>query len=74
MTFVARYRSACLACDEWICAGETVKWVDGVVVHDNCDAVLALRPTLPPCEHCFTVPSVSGDCLCEDVSPEWTLS
>lgn len=43
MSFSARYDSKCSACGDLIYEGDTVAWLDGLVVHAECyNAALAL--------------------------------
>lgn len=75
MSFEAKYRSLCMACDEYIRPGQRAQYEDGEVVHASCDLATpeAMMALGTPCEKCWQVPSISGACGCDDDSPEWTI-
>lgn len=63
MTFLARYPGKCGACDERFSEGDPIRFKDNEYVHDDCTPKLEVA-TMPPCPECFTVPSVTGRCMC----------
>lgn len=65
MTFEARFHGQCPLCEERIKPGQRVKYVDNVLVHDDCE-----ESAPPPesfgevCMLCFMEKSTSGACGC----------
>jgi hypothetical protein len=59
--FAARYPGRCGVCDEPIRVDDMATFVDDEIAHVSCP-----QPTvLPdPCQRCFMVPAVNGDCGC----------
>lgn len=65
LPFPARYPGRCAACQERIDVDDQVAFDDDELVHDGCTPK-APRPERPACPTCFTVPSVSGACECDE--------
>jgi hypothetical protein len=66
VTFPAKFHGRCGACDEHIVPGQPVKYVDDVLVHDDCEASAPAEVKVgETCQGCFTQKALDGSCLCD---------
>ena len=62
MTFIARYKSWCRACEGTVKKGQVARYVGDDLVHDVCpDPTTQVRPL---CPRCFMELPVNGKCSC----------
>jgi hypothetical protein len=63
MSFQARYKGQCAACEEDITPGQTVvhSTFSGLLIHEVCPEVLPAKPASSVCVRCFCYHA--GECL-----------
>lgn len=67
--FAAKYLGHCATCEDFIEVGDQVHYVDGVLLHESCEAPLP-ETTAAICTVCNLSGSLNADRMCPDCAQD----